>query len=173
MICVSHYQFIHHCNAKWSLYHNTYLIIEICGQRGIDIKIWTTGWRILFKHFKYIIYQALFTVSYYLLKGVLCSKEKNVFHSLFAIINFRAHLSWDLNKYRMDNHPHVIHGESAKKPTSNTEKKVSYKMSVLIEPFFNDGIQAWWHGGLKSCFCFSHEVLLLIEYKLEPTGISE
>lgn len=79
VICVSHHQFIQHFDTKWSLYHNTYLIIGICGQPGMDIKRWTTGWRLLFRHVEYIIFQALFTVSNYLLKGVHHPKKEMEF----------------------------------------------------------------------------------------------
>lgn len=44
--------------------------------------------------------------------------------------------------------------------------------SVLIELFFPPAME-YKHGVLKSCFYSNHEVMLLIEYKLEPTGISE
>lgn len=75
--------------------------------------------------------------------------------------------------FSCDDHPYVILGETEKKKklTTNMETFFLPIRSVHIELFFP--AMEYKHGGLKSCFCSNHEVMLLIEYKLEPTGISE
>lgn len=171
MICVSYYQFIHHFDAKWSLYHNTYLIIEICGQYGTGIKRWTTGWRILFRLLEYIIYQALFTVSNYLLKSVLHPQKRWISFIINSIWNFKAEQRF--KQYRMHNHPYVILGKSEKNNSNMVERKKKFLTNKECAYWAFFSAKEYKYGGLKSCFCSNHEVMLLIEYKLEPTGISE